>query len=94
MGVIDDADVAVVDTTLSAAIDDAVAAGTSAVTLLGELRSKAMAAYDISDGSIRRSSARSRGDVQARIEPPAGVDAAPVLGTITYDIRVRVTRIG
>lgn len=93
LGVIDGANVAVVDTTLAAAIDDAVSAGTSAATLVGELRSKTTASYDLLDGSIRRSSARSRGAVQARIEPPAGVDAAPALGTITYDIRVRVTRL-
>lgn len=93
LGVIDGAEVGVVDTTVSAPIDDAVSAGTSSATLVGELRSKTTAAYDISDGSIRRSSARSHGDVQARIEPPAGVDAAPALGTITYDIRVRVTRL-
>lgn len=93
LGVIDGQDVAVVDTTVASPIDDAVAAETSAATLVGELRSKTTAAYDLSDGSIRRSSARSHGDVQARIEPPAGVDAAPALGTITYDILVRVTRL-
>lgn len=93
LGVIDGRDVAVVDTTASAPIDDAVAAGTSAATLLGELRSTTTAAYDLSDGSIRRSSARSRGAVQARIEPPTGIDAAPAIGTIAYDIRVRITRL-
>jgi hypothetical protein len=93
LGVVDGADVAVVDTTLTEAIDEAVAAGTSAVTLLGDLRAESTASYDIADGSIRRSSATSRGEVRARIEPPTGVDAAPVLGTISYDIRVRVTRL-
>jgi hypothetical protein len=93
LDVADGADVAVVDTSLIEAIDDAVAAGASAVTLLGELRSESTAAYDIADGSIRRSSARSRGEVRAQIEPPPGIDAAPVLGTISYDIRVRVTRL-
>lgn len=93
LDVVDGVDVAVVDTTLTEAIDDAVAAGASAVTLVGELRSQGSAAYDLGDGSIMRSTARSRGSVRARIEPPSGVDAAPVLGTITYDIRVRVTRV-
>jgi len=31
--------------------------------------------------------------VRARIEAPTGVDAAPVLATITYDIRVTATRL-
>jgi hypothetical protein len=93
LGIVDDADVAVVETTLRDAIDEAVAAGASAATLHGDLRAETTASYRIDDGTVWRSSARSHGEVQATIEPPAGVDAAPALGTISYDIRVRVTRL-
>jgi hypothetical protein len=93
LGIVDGAEVAVVHTSVAEAVDDAVAAGTSAVMLGGELRADTRASYDLEDGSVRRSTARSHGDVRARIDPPAGVDAAPALATITYDIRVRVTRL-
>lgn len=93
LGVVDGARVAVVDTSLSSPIDDEVAAGESAASLTGVLRSEGTTSYDLDDGSVRRSVARSRGEMQVRIEPPAGVDAAPALGTIRYDIRVRVTRL-
>ncbi len=93
LGVIDGADVAVVRTTLSEAVDDAVAAGASAARLTGRLHSQSSASYDLGDGSARRTTARSQGSVRVRIDPPAGIDATPVLGTISYDIRVRATRL-
>jgi hypothetical protein len=93
LGVVDGADVAVVRTTLSDVVDDSVTGGASAARLTGRLRSTSTITYDLEDGSARRSAARSRGTVRARIEPPAGIDAAPVRGTISYDIRVRATRL-
>ncbi|MEX2293036.1 MAG: hypothetical protein WD691_04550 [Acidimicrobiales bacterium] len=93
LGIIDDAKVAVVRTSVTEAIDDAVAGATSSATLRGELRSVATAAYDLADGSARRSSARSRGLVTALIEPPPWIDAVPAQGTISYDIRVEATRL-
>ncbi len=93
LGVVDGADVAVVETSLVEALEDAVAAGTSAVSLDGELRSEGTIAYDLADGSMRRSSSRSRGDVRAVIQPPPGVGSEPAHARITYDIRVRVTRL-
>lgn len=93
LGVIDGADVAVVETSLSERIDDALTSGTSRATLTGTLRTLSTAAYDLGDGSTRHSAARSSGTVRARIEPPAGVEARPVLGTITYDIEVKAVRV-
>lgn len=93
LGIIDDAEVAVVETAIVESLEEAVATGTSEATLQGELRADGTAAYDLADGSVRRSTARSRGEVQALIQPPAGIDAAPVAATIAYDIRVRVTRL-
>ncbi|MGQ0832617.1 MAG: hypothetical protein ACT4OV_13160 [Microthrixaceae bacterium] len=93
LGIIDGEEVAVVRTTVAEAIDEDVAAGPSVATLTGVLRTQSTVSYDLVDGSLRRSSARSRGAVRARIEAPTGVDAAPVLATITYDIRVTATRL-
>lgn len=93
LGVVDGEDVAVFDTTVAEGIDDDVAAGASAARVTGTLRSSATTTYDVGDGTIRRATAHSRGEVRARIEPPAGVDAAPALASITFEIRVRVTRL-
>lgn len=93
LGVIDGDDVAVVDTTINEDIDEDVAAGASAARLTGTLRSTTSTSYRLTDGAIRRASARSHGEVQAQIDPPPGVDAAPALATITFEIRVQVTRL-
>jgi hypothetical protein len=92
LGVVDGADVAVVATDATQPLEDTVPTGNTTATLSGELRSRATTAYDLRDGSLRRSTTRARGTVAALIAPPVGIDAAPVNGTIIYDIRVRVTR--
>ena len=93
LGVVDGEDVAVVATTLTDAIDELVTAGTSTAAIAGDLRSRRTVTYDLRDGALRRSTARSRGDVEATIQPPPGIQAAPVLATIAYVIEVRVSRL-
>jgi hypothetical protein len=92
LAVIDGQDVAVVRTSTREDLDESVTAGASATDVTGTLRSGATTSYDLSDGAIRRSRSWSRGRIEAVIEPPAGVTAEPADATITYDIRVRVTR--
>lgn len=86
-------DVAIVRTSVTQAIDEAVTSGTNVATLAGTLHSTSSATYDLRTGSVRRSSTHSTGDVRASIEPPTGIDADPVLGRIDYDVRVRATRL-
>ncbi len=93
LGVVDGEDVAVVRTSVTEEVDDVFSSGTTQATLRGQLRSVSTATYDLADGSARRSVARSRGTVQATILPPPWIDAEPVLGTISYDIRVQATRL-
>jgi hypothetical protein len=57
------------------------------------VRSSSTTSYDLADGAVRRSRTSSHADVQARIEPPAGVEAEPVLASIAFDVTVEVTRI-
>jgi hypothetical protein len=93
LGVIDGRDAAVVRTDTTQPVDEISPAGDTTAALEGRLRSRTTTAYDLDDGSVRRASSRTEGEVRARIDPPPGVDAEPVLGTITYAVRVRVTRL-
>lgn len=93
LGVIDGEDVAFVASELTQAIAETATVGATSAALDGELRATSTTAYDLRDGSLRRATTRARGAVDARIAPPPGVDAAAVVGTITYDVRVRVVRL-
>lgn len=93
LGVEHDADVAVVRTEVGQEIDELVTSGASVAELRGRLTSLATAAYALDRGTLQRSTIRSGGDVRAAIQPPAGIDVAAVLGTISYDIQVRATRL-
>lgn len=93
LGVIDGSEVAVVRTTASEELDGSLQAGASATDVRGRVASGATTSYDLSDGAIRRSSSWSRGEVEARLQPPAGIEAEPARATIGYEVSVRVTRI-
>ena len=87
LGVIDDEDVAVVRTSTKEDLEDSVRAGASATDVHGTLRSGATTSYDLRDGALRRSRSWSRGRIDARLAPPAGVLAEPVDAQITYTSR-------
>ena len=93
LGEIDGVRVATVATSVVQPVTDEVATGSGTATLEGRLRSEATTSYDVEGGTLRRSSGRSHGEVQATIQPPEGVDAAPVEATITFVMRVRMTRL-
>jgi hypothetical protein len=93
LGVIDDADVAVVRVDVSEDLARSVRAGASETRLDGTLHSGSQTSYDLDDGAIRRSRSWSRGTFAAELAPPSGVDAEPVHATIDYDVAVRITRI-
>lgn len=94
LGVVDGERVAVVRLTSTEELTDTVTSGTTSARLEGALRTDATSTYDLHDGALRRVTSRSTGEVQAHISPPPGLDTEPVLGTITYEIEVRVTRLG
>jgi hypothetical protein len=94
LGVVDGEDVAVVATSITDDVDEAGRAGTSTTHVTGALRTTATTSYDLRGGAIRRSRSHSRGRLDARLAPPAGVTAKAVHATIGYDVTVRVTRTG
>ena len=93
LGVIDGEDVAVVRSDVTQPIDETTPVADTTADLDGDLRATATTSYDLRDGSVRRATTRARGVVHARIAPPPGIDAGAALGEITYEIRVRVTRV-
>lgn len=92
LGVVDDADVAVVVTRVTDDVDETGRSGTSETHLGGALRSTATTSYDLDGGAVRRSRSHATGQLDARVEPPRGSTAKAVRATIGYDIAVRVTR--
>lgn len=93
LGVVDGAEVASVEAALERIIDEATTVGASEVALTGRIRSTSTTRYDLADGTVRRATSRTTGDVDALVQPPGGVDALPVAASITYQIRVRATRL-
>lgn len=88
LGVVDGEHVAVVRTDVVEPLEPTATSGVE-----GELRTRATTTYDLTDGSVRRSTSTSTGSVSALIQPPAGVTADPVRATIRYDVQVRVRRL-
>lgn len=93
LGIVDDHEVAVVTTTLLDVLADTVTAEGSEVVLDGDLRSTTSTTFDLVDGAVRRGSTRSAGTVEVLVSPPLDVVAPPVEATITYELRVRTTRL-
>jgi hypothetical protein len=92
LGVIDGVEVAVVRTSATEELVRDVTAGASPTELRGAVRSGATTSYDLAGGAVRRSRSWSRGEVRAELQPPEGIDARPVVATISYEVTVVVTR--
>jgi hypothetical protein len=92
LGVVDGQDVAVVDTSVSESVDDALQADSRATQVTGAIASVATTSYDLAGGAVRRSHSHSSGTLHALLSPPSGVAARAVQATIDYDVTVQVTR--
>jgi len=84
---------AVVDTTAREDVDEQIGTGGTTARLEGTIDTAATTTYLLDGGTVHRASSRSRGSVGVLVQPPAGVTAEPARGTITYDLRVRITRL-
>ncbi len=63
------------------------------LALTGDLRSRSSTTFDLADGAVRQGRTTSTGAVDAEIAPPPGLAGVPVLGTISYELRVRTVRL-
>jgi hypothetical protein len=93
LGVVDDHDVAVVRASLVDALASEQTVDNSAVVLDGDLRSTTTTTFDLAGGAVRRGTLRAHGTVDVLVSPPFGMSVPPVDATITYELRVRTTRL-
>lgn len=93
LGVEDGHDVAVAVVELVLPVRSIVETDDGRVTLLGTQTTRSRTAYDLGDGTARRDETEITGDVDLLIEPPAGIDAPPVPGSVRYDVRAETTRV-
>jgi hypothetical protein len=92
--VLDGVPAAVVETDLVEVLTETIERSGSHVVLDGDLRSSGHTAFDLDDGSVRRSRTLSRGTVDVLVSPPTGVLAPAVEAVVTYELRVTATRVG
>lgn len=93
LGVEDGRDVAVVVVELEVPVRSTVDTADGRVTLLGSQFSSSRTTYDLADGTARTDRTEIRGDVDVIIEPPAGIDAPPVPGSVRYEVDIETRRI-
>ena len=87
LGVEDGHEVAVAIVELTVPVRTVVDATDGRVTLVGTQTSRSETAYDLADGTARRDHTEIVGETDAIVEPPAGIAAPPVRGTVRYEIR-------
>jgi hypothetical protein len=92
LGVVDGVEVGRIDARLEERLAETQASGDSTVRLDGALRSRVSTTLDLRDGAIRRARSTTTGSVRAVIQPPGGIEAAPVTALIRYDLTVVTTR--
>jgi hypothetical protein len=93
LGVEDGRAVAVAVVELSVPLRSVVQTPDGRVTLRGTQRSHSRTTYDLDDGTARADRTRIQGDVEVLVEPPEGIEAPPVPGSVRYDVRSETRRI-
>lgn len=93
LGVEDGRDVAVVEVSLRVPIRSTLELPNGLTRLDGVQVSESVTTYDIADGTVRSDTTEITGEVEVVVEPPAGIAAEPVPGTITYTVSTDTDRI-
>ncbi len=93
LGVEDGREFAVVEIELTVPVESEIETTDGVVTVSGSQSSRSRATYDLGDGAVRRDETDIEGLVDIVVEPPSGVDASPVTGTIDFEISVRTRRV-
>lgn len=93
LGVVDGNDVAVVVVDLSVPIRSTIDTPDGIVTVRGLQTSTSTTTYDLADGAARGDQTEIAGLVDVVVEPPTGIVAEPVRGTIDYQVGTRTERV-
>lgn len=88
----DGTDVVVAEVTLEVPVQSIVDTEAGLVRLIGTQRSIIRTAYSLVDGAVWHESSTVRGALDVSVEPPAGVVAPSVEGTISYRIATDTAR--
>lgn len=93
LGVVDGYDVAVVLVDLEVPIRSRIETADGEVTVRGTQTSRSRTTYDLTDGAARSDRTDISGDVTVIVQPPTGIVAAPVEGSISYLVETRTRRV-
>lgn len=92
LGVVDGDPVGVVVVEVSVPLHSVTVTDDSRVTVRGTQTVVSRTSYRLGDGTARSDATEIHGEVDVLVEPPAGVEAPPVPGTITYVIETQTRR--
>lgn len=87
LGVIDGHEVAVVEVDLTVPIGNTIETTDGVVTVRGTQQSSSRTTYDLADGAARGDQTEISGELDVVVDPPSGVVADPVEGTIRYRVQ-------
>lgn len=93
LGVIDGHEVAVVEVDLTVPIWNTIETTDGVVTVRGTQQSSSRTTYDLADGAARGDQTEISGELDVVVDPPSGVVADPVEGTIRYRVQTRTERV-
>lgn len=93
LGVQDGRDVAIVEVTLEVPIRSRIDTASGLVHLSGTQVSVSTSTYDLTDGAVRSDETTITGSVDLVIEPPEGIEAAAVPGSIDYEVTTDTRRV-
>ena len=92
LGMVDGTPIGVVVSEVSVPLHSVTVTDDGRVTVRGTQHVVSRTTYDLDGGTARSDSTDIRGDVEVLVEPPEGIDAPPVPGTISYVIEAQTRR--
>lgn len=92
LGVVDGTPIGTVVVEVSVPLHSVMLTDDGRVTVRGTQTVRSRTSYDLDEGTARGDTTDIRGDVDVLVEPPEGVDAPPVPGTIRYVIETQTRR--
>lgn len=94
LGVIDDRDVATVESTYRLPVRRTAQERRSKLELSGAQDTNASTTYDLEDGSVVTVDARTNGSYEVMLLPPEGTPGTPIPGILTVTVRSMTRRVG